>query len=129
ADAGARRALAAGELDVAVGTHALIQSGIVFRNLALAVIDEQHRFGVAQRRLLQAKGERPDVLVMTAPPIPRSLALTLYGDLEQSVLDELPPGRSPVATEIVPGGRRTEVYRRLRGALAAGARAYVVFPL
>jgi ATP-dependent DNA helicase RecG len=129
ADADRRRALAAGELDVAVGTHALIQGGVVFRNLALAVIDEQHRFGVAQRRLLQAKGERPDVLVMTATPIPRSLALTLYGDLEQSVLDEMPPGRTPVATEIVPGSRRAEVYRRLRGALAGGARAYVVFPL
>lgn len=129
ADADGRRALAAGELDVAVGTHALIQGGVVFRNLALAVIDEQHRFGVAQRRLLQAKGERPDVLVMTATPIPRSLALTLYGDLEQSILDEMPPGRTPVATEIVPGSRRAEVYRRLRGALAGGARAYVVFPL
>ena len=125
----ARGALARGELDVAVGTHALIQRGVEFKRLGLAVIDEQHRFGVDQRRLLQGKGERPDVLVMTATPIPRSLALTLYGDLESSVLDEMPPGRTPVATEVVPVGRRREVYARLRAALAAGAQAYVVVPL
>jgi ATP-dependent DNA helicase RecG len=128
-DAAARRALAAGEVDVAVGTHALIQQGVEFRRLALAVIDEQHRFGVAQRRLLQGKGDRPDVLVMTATPIPRSLALTLYGDLEVSVLDELPPGREPIATEIVPAGRRREIYQRLRAELDSGAQAYVVVPL
>ncbi|HSM14056.1 MAG TPA: ATP-dependent DNA helicase RecG [Thermoanaerobaculia bacterium] len=128
-DAEARRALARGEIDLAIGTHALIQSGIEFRRLALAVIDEQHRFGVEQRRLLQGKGARPDVLVMTATPIPRSLALTFYGDLEISVLDELPPGRTPVVTEIVPAGGRREVYRRLRDELARGAQAYVVVPL
>jgi len=128
-DAAARRALASGEIDVAVGTHALIQEGLGFHRLALAVVDEQHRFGVAQRRLLQGKGERPDVLVMTATPIPRSLALTLYGDLEVSVLDELPPGREPVATEVVPAARRREVYQRLRAELGSGAQAYVVVPL
>ena len=125
----ARAALARGEIDVAVGTHALIQRGVAFHRLGLAVIDEQHRFGVDQRRLLQGKGDRPDVLVMTATPIPRSLALTLYGDLESSVLDEMPPGRTPVATEVVPAGRRREVYARLRAELDGGAQAYVVVPL
>ena len=129
ADASARKALAAGDIDIAVGTHALVQGGLEFRSLALAIVDEQHRFGVEQRRLLQAKGERPDVLVMTATPIPRSLALTLYGDLELSVLDELPPGRTPVATEVRPASARRDVYRRLRDALAQGAQAYVVVPL
>jgi ATP-dependent DNA helicase RecG len=124
-----RRELAAGDLQLAVGTHALIQEGVEFRRLGLAVIDEQHRFGVVQRQLLQGKGERPDVLVMTATPIPRSLALTVYGDLELSVLDELPPGRRPVETAVVPRGRRAEVYRRLRAELDGGGRAYVVFPL
>jgi ATP-dependent DNA helicase RecG len=126
----ARRRLAVGEVDVAVGTHALIQQGVGFRRLGLAVIDEQHRFGVAQRRLLQEKGERPNVLVMTATPIPRSLALAVHGDLDLSVIDELPPGRRPVATEVVPVSRRAEVYRRLAAELAAGdGRAFVVLPL
>ncbi len=125
-----RAALAAGEVDLAVGTHALIQQGVAFARLGLAVIDEQHRFGVVQRQVLQAKGERPDVLVMTATPIPRSLALTAYGDLALSVLDELPPGRRPVATEVAPAGRRAEVYRRLREELLSGdGRAFVVCPL
>jgi len=125
-----RRRLAAGELDLAVGTHALIQEGVCFARLGLAVIDEQHRFGVRQRRLLQDKGGRPDVLVMTATPIPRSLALTAYGDLDVSLIDELPPGRRPVATEVLPQRRRDAVYRRLRDELAAGdGQAYVVCPL
>ena len=128
-DAGAlREALAAGTLDLAVGTHALVQEGVRFRKLGLCVIDEQHRFGVVQRQLLARKGERPDVLVMTATPIPRSLALAAYGDLAQSLLDELPPGRTPIATEVVPVKRRGDVYRRLAAELAAGGRAYVVFP-
>jgi ATP-dependent DNA helicase RecG len=115
---------------LAVGTHALIQEGVRFARLGLAVIDEQHRFGVRQRRRLQDKGGRPDVLVMTATPIPRSLALTAYGDLDLSILDELPPGRRPVATEVLPQRRRGAVYRRLRDELAAGdGRAYVVCPL
>ncbi|HXU29720.1 MAG TPA: ATP-dependent DNA helicase RecG [Thermoanaerobaculia bacterium] len=130
ADPAARRAaLARGEIQIAVGTHALIQEGIRFARLGLAVVDEQHRFGVAQRRLLQAKGERPDLLVMTATPIPRSLTLALYGDLDLSVLDELPPGRSPIETEVVTAARRRGVYARLGADLAAGARGYVVFPL
>ncbi|HMB53490.1 MAG TPA: ATP-dependent DNA helicase RecG [Thermoanaerobaculia bacterium] len=125
-----REALAAGEADLAVGTHALIQQGTEFRRLALAVIDEQHRFGVRQRRLLQEKGERPDVLVMTATPIPRSLALTAYGDLDLSLIDELPPGRRPIETHVLPASKRRAVYRRLRDELTAGdGRAYVVCPL
>jgi ATP-dependent DNA helicase RecG len=124
-----RAALARGEPAIAVGTHALIQGDVRFARLALAVIDEQHRFGVEQRRLLQAKGARPDVLVMTATPIPRSLALTLYGDLEVSLLDELPPGRTPIVTEVVSAAERRRVYRELDAALAGGAQAYVVLPL
>ncbi len=127
--AAARRGLADGEIQIAVGTHALIQQGVSFARLGLAVIDEQHRFGVEQRRSLQSKGDRPDILVMTATPIPRTLALTLYGDLEISQLDEMPPGRGELATEVVPAGERRAVYRRLRAALETGAQAYVVFPL
>jgi ATP-dependent DNA helicase RecG len=123
-----RERLAAGDVQLAVGTHALLEERVEFRRLGLAVVDEQHRFGVLQRGLLRGKGERPDLLVMTATPIPRSLALAAYGDLPVSVLDELPPGRTPVATEVVPERRRAEVYRRLREELAAGGRAYVVFP-
>jgi len=128
ADARLRARIAAGEARLVVGTHALIQEGVELPDLGLAVIDEQHRFGVAQRELLRRKGERPDVLVMTATPIPRSLALTAYGDLPVSTLDELPPGRTPVNTEVVPVRVRPQVYRRLREAVAAGARAYVVAP-
>ncbi|HND56772.1 MAG TPA: ATP-dependent DNA helicase RecG, partial [Pirellulaceae bacterium] len=95
-----REALAAGEIDVAVGTHALIQAGVVFPKLGLVVIDEQHRFGVVQRAELIRRGYNPDVLVMTATPIPRSLAMTVYGDLDVSVIDELPPGRTPVTTRV-----------------------------
>jgi ATP-dependent DNA helicase RecG len=124
-----RAALAAGEVQLAVGTHALLMERTAFRRLGLAVVDEQHRFGVEQRRVLQGKGDRPDLLVMTATPIPRSLTLAAYGDLAVSILDELPPGRTEIATEVVPAGKRAEVYRRLRAALAAGERAYVVFPL
>ncbi len=125
----ARVALARGEIQLAVGTHALVQEGTTFVRLGLAVIDEQHRFGVAQRRELQNKGARPDLLVMTATPIPRSLTLALYGDLDLSTLDELPPGRTPIATEVVTAGQRKRIYARLAKALADGARAYVVAPL
>jgi ATP-dependent DNA helicase RecG len=124
-----RRELAAGDIQLAVGTHALIQESVSLRRLGLAVIDEQHRFGVAQRRLLQDKGVRPDLLVMTATPIPRSLALTAYGDLALSVIDELPPGRSPISTRVVTRSSRPAVYRWLRKRLDCGAQAYVVFPL
>ncbi|HWN41376.1 MAG TPA: ATP-dependent DNA helicase RecG [Thermoanaerobaculia bacterium] len=124
---GSRRAVA-GEVQLAVGTHALIQEGFEFRNLGLAVVDEQHRFGVLQRGLLRSKGKTPDMLVMTATPIPRSLALAAWGDLDVSTIDELPPGRTPIATEVLPIKKRREVYKRLREELNAGGRAYVVFP-
>ncbi len=128
-DARLRKELAAGEIRLAVGTQALIQEGLEFKDLGLAVVDEQHRFGVLQRGLLRAKGQAPDMLVMTATPIPRSLALVAWGDLDVSTIDELPPGRMPVATEVHPVKKRREVYRRLREELEAGGRAYVVFPL
>lgn len=123
-----REQLARGEVDVVVGTHALVQPEVRFHRLALVVIDEQHRFGVEQRHLLQRKGERPDVLVMTATPIPRTLAYVLYGDLALSVLDELPPGRVPVVTQLVGVGKREAIYRELARDLAQGARAFVVLP-
>lgn len=126
--AAARARLLSGATDVVVGTHALIQEGVEFHDLGLAVIDEEHRFGVEQRRRL-IRGA-PDVLVMTATPIPRSLALTLYGDLDVSVLDELPPGRAPVATRLVRAAQRAAVYRELWAELRDHARqAYVVAPL
>jgi ATP-dependent DNA helicase RecG len=129
---GRERLLAAasdGTMGCVVGTHALVQEGVRFRRLGLCVVDEQHRFGVAQRATLRDKGERPDVLVMTATPIPRTLALTLYGDLDLSVLDELPPGRRPVVTVARPDGKRRRIYEWLRGEIAAGRQAYVVCPL
>jgi ATP-dependent DNA helicase RecG len=120
---------AAGTLGCVVGTHALVQESVQFKRLGLVVVDEQHRFGVAQRAMLRGKGERPDVLVMTATPIPRTLALTLYGDLDVSVLDELPPGRKPVVTVARGEGRRGQIYEFLRAEIAAGRQAYVVCPL
>ncbi len=127
--AGRRAALAAGELPCVVGTHALVQKGVEFRRLGLAVVDEQHRFGVAQRARLRAKGDNPHLLVMTATPIPRTLALTLYGDLDVSVIDELPPGRRPVVTVARTEAKRREIYRFLRDEITAGRQAYVVYPL
>jgi ATP-dependent DNA helicase RecG len=122
-----------GEPQVVVGTHALIQDAVVFGRLEVAVVDEQHRFGVEQRRALEAKardsGHAPHVLHMTATPIPRTLALTVYGDLDVSVLDELPPGRKPVVTRLVPRARRDEVFARMRRLLDEGRQAYVVCPL
>src|SRR5690606_12813849 len=102
--------LAAGDIPIAVGTHALIQSGVAFHRLGLVVVDEQHRFGVRQRMALAEHASNPDVLVMSATPIPRSLALALYGDLDLSVLDELPPGRRPVRTRLFTPARREDVY-------------------
>ena len=126
----ARRAgLATGEIGCAIGTHALVQERVEFRRLGLIVVDEQHRFGVAQRARLKAKGEQPDVLVMTATPIPRTLALTLYGDLDVSVIDELPPGRKPVVTAARTESRRRKIYAFLREQVAAGRQIYVVYPL
>ena len=118
-----------GEVDLVVGTHALIQRDVEFARLGLVVVDEQHKFGVLQRAALRWKGARPDVLVMTATPIPRSLALTVFGDLDFSTLDELPPGRQPVTTRIVPPKDRLEALKLIRGELAAGRQAYVVYPL
>ncbi|MBI2878189.1 MAG: ATP-dependent DNA helicase RecG [Candidatus Rokubacteria bacterium] len=118
-----------GRAAVVIGTHALIQEGVEFARLGLAVVDEQHRFGVLQRGALRAKGGAPDVLVMTATPIPRTLALTLYGDLDLSVLDEMPPGRQPIRTEWRTGSRRAHIYEFLRGELARGRQVYVVCPL
>jgi len=122
-------ALAEGRAPIAVGTHALIQEAVAFHRLGLVVVDEQHRFGVRQRMALGEAGSRPDVLVMSATPIPRSLALTLYGDLDLSLLDELPPGREPVETELVAPRRREEVWRRVDRELGRGRQAYVVYPL
>ncbi len=118
-----------GGLQLIVGTHALFEEGVEFQRLGLAVIDEQHRFGVMQRAALARKGPRPDVLVMTATPIPRSLALTLYGDRELSVIDELPPGRTPVRTVVRTESQRARVYEGLRQELLRGRQAYVVVPL
>jgi len=112
-----------------IGTHALFEAGVEFHKLGLAVVDEQHRFGVLQRAALAEKGLRPDVLVMTATPIPRSLALTLYGDLDLSVIDELPPGRTPVDTVVREEEDRSRVYGRLRQEIAKGRQAYFVVPL
>ena len=122
-------ALAEGRIQILVGTHAVFQKDVEFRDLRLAVIDEQHRFGVAQRMELGAKGRGVDVLVMTATPIPRSLALTQYGDMDVSVLDEKPPGRSPVTTALVSNERLGEVVEKLRAAVAEGRQAYWVCPL
>ena len=122
-------ALAGGQIGILVGTHAVFQKDVVFADLRLAVIDEQHRFGVAQRMELGAKGARADVLVMTATPIPRSLALAQYGDMEVSVLDEKPPGRQPITTAMISTDRLGDVVARLRSAIAGGAQAYWVCPL
>ncbi|OGL13938.1 MAG: ATP-dependent DNA helicase RecG [Candidatus Rokubacteria bacterium RIFCSPLOWO2_12_FULL_69_21] len=118
-----------GETPCLVGTHALIQEGVEFRRLGLVVVDEQHRFGVAQRATLREKGDNPHVLVMTATPIPRTLALTLYGDLDVSVIDEMPPGRQPVVTVARPEGQRAQIYAFLRQQITEGRQVYVVCPL
>jgi ATP-dependent DNA helicase RecG len=122
-------ALAAGEIDIAVGTHALFQEAVEFRELGLAVVDEQHRFGVRQRLALADKGEAADLLVMTATPIPRTLVLTYFGDMDVSALDEKPPGRTPIDTRAMPVERLDEVIAGVGRALASGARAYWVCPL
>ncbi|MGF1625463.1 MAG: ATP-dependent DNA helicase RecG [Alphaproteobacteria bacterium] len=121
--------LADGRTGIAIGTHALFQEEVVFRDLALAIIDEQHRFGVHQRLLLAGKGHRVDTLVMTATPIPRTLTLAFYGDMEQSILDEKPPGRAPVDTRTLPLERLSEVVEGIDRAVRDGARVYWVCPL
>ncbi|RDC71634.1 ATP-dependent DNA helicase RecG [Rhodovulum sp. 12E13] len=123
------KALDSGDIQILIGTHAVFQADVTFRDLRLAIVDEQHRFGVAQRMELGAKGEAVDVLVMTATPIPRSLALSQYGDLDLSVLDEKPPGRTPVVTRLVSTGRLDEVVEHLRKAITEGKQAYWVCPL
>ena len=112
-----------------IGTHALVQEKVRFRRLGLVVIDEQHKFGVLQRMEFKRKGENPDILVMTATPIPRTLALTLYGDLDLSLLDELPPGRKPVRTRILNEKERDRAYALIRTEIEAGRQAYIVYPL
>ena len=124
--------LADGSIGIIVGTHALIEDNVVFKNLGLAIIDEQHRFGVEQRAKLWRKttcGALPHVLVMTATPIPRTLAMTLYGDLDVSVIDELPPGRKPVRTMHVTEGKRPEMYQFMRNEIAKGRQVFIVYPL
>jgi ATP-dependent DNA helicase RecG len=121
--------LASGECRIAVGTHALIQGGVAFQKLGLAVVDEQHRFGVLQREELMRKGYDVDVVVMTATPIPRTLALTAYGDLDVSVLDELPPGRTPIDTAHRAASERRGIVDAVRREIEAGRQAYVVYPL
>ncbi|HOK06275.1 MAG TPA: ATP-dependent DNA helicase RecG [Syntrophales bacterium] len=118
-----------GEILITVGTHALIQEDVRFRRLGLAVIDEQHRFGVLQRASLRAKGYSPDILVMTATPIPRTMALTVYGDLDLSVIDEMPPGKKPVKTMVFFEAQRGKVYDIIASELAKGHQAFIVYPL
>lgn len=118
-----------GEIDLLFGTHALLEDPVQFRSLGLAIIDEQQRFGVEQRRRLFEKGEQPDVLVMTATPIPRSMAIAVYGDLDLSVIDEMPPGRKVIKTYVRGSSRLPKIYEFIRGELERGARAYIVYPL
>ena len=125
----AARLLHSGTAQIIVGTHALAEEATSFHKLGLVIIDEQHRFGVMTRARLMSKGHRPDVLVMTATPIPRTLALTLYGDLDTSVLDELPPGRTPIATKVYKDAAREKAYDVIRRELKAGRQTYVVLPL
>ena len=121
--------LASGALDVVIGTHALIQEGVNFHDLGLAIIDEQHRFGVQQRKSLRGKGRNPHLLMMTATPIPRSLALTIHADLDLTVIDELPPGRKPVQTTIIEPVARERVFSFVAAELARGRQAFIVHPL
>ncbi|HMS84986.1 MAG TPA: ATP-dependent DNA helicase RecG [Nitrospira sp.] len=121
--------LASGDIHVAIGTHALLQQDVTFKNLGLAVIDEQHKFGVLQRKAMIEKGYRPDVLVLTATPIPRTLAMTVYGDLDVSVIDALPPGRKPVQTFLFSEGQRRKANQIMRDELRADRQVYVVYPL
>lgn len=124
-----RTGLRDGTVDIAIGTHALLESGVVFDRLGLVVVDEQHKFGVTQRTALAQKGSHPDVLVMTATPIPRTLTMTLYGDLDVSVIDELPPGRGRVNTYVRGPEKRPEVYAWVKEKVREGRQAYVVCPL
>ncbi len=124
-----RQALANGSIKLVVGTHALLEDPVVFANLQLAVIDEQHRFGVDQRSILRSKGENPHLLVMTATPIPRSLALTVYGDLDLSVMDEMPPGRQPIQTQVFYPRERERAYVFIRSQVEQGRQCFIIYPL
>ena len=121
--------LASGQIKVIIGTHALLEDPVIFNNLQLAVIDEQHRFGVEQRNLLKKKGDSPHLLVMTATPIPRSLALTIYGDLDVSIIDEMPVGRKPVETHLFQPGERKMAYDLIRSQIKNGFQAFIVYPM
>jgi ATP-dependent DNA helicase RecG len=123
------KSIAEGQVHACVGTHALIQESVAFKNLGLVIIDEQHRFGVMQRAELRARGLNPDVLVMTATPIPRSLAMTVYGDLDVSIIDEMPPGRTPVETRVFGEEARQEVKKLIAREVRLGRQVYVVYPL
>jgi ATP-dependent DNA helicase RecG len=125
----AREALRTGRARLAVGTHALFEASVEFQRLGMVVVDEQHRFGVLQRAALIGKGRRPDVLVMTATPIPRTLALAFYGDLDQSKITELPPGRTPVETQLFGESQRKKAHELARAELEAGRQVFVVYPL
>ena len=124
-----REAVAEGEVDILVGTHAVVQEGVSFPRLGAAIVDEQHRFGVMQRAALRGKGRNPHLLVMTATPIPRTLALTLYGDLDISVIDEMPPGRKPVETRWVAPEEREQAYEFVREQVRQGRQAFIICPL
>jgi ATP-dependent DNA helicase RecG len=123
------KSLAAGDIDIVIGTHALFSQDVVYRDLRLVVVDEQHRFGVTQRSLIMAKGDRPGLLMMSATPIPRTLALTVFGDLDVSVIRDMPPGRKPVKTHLARESNEGKVYDFVRKELAAGRQAYFVYPL
>ena len=118
-----------GEVEIAIGTHALIQDSVSFKHLGLTIVDEQHRFGVMQRAALRKRGVNPDILLLTATPIPRTLSLTMYGDLDVSAIDELPPGRKPITTQIFHEGQRKKVYQLVKEQIDQGHQAYVVYPL
>ncbi len=124
-----RAGLSSGEVKLVVGTHALLEDPVVFANLQLAVIDEQHRFGVDQRSILRSKGENPHLLVMTATPIPRSLALTVYGDLDLTVMDEMPPGRQPIETQVFYPRERERAYVFIRSQIELGHQCFIIYPL
>ncbi len=124
-----RAGLADGTIKVIIGTHALIEEPVIFNDMQLTIVDEQHRFGVEQRAALRSKGANPHLLVMTATPIPRSLALTVYGDLDLSVMDEMPPGRQPVDTYVLPPRELERAFTLIRGQVEQGHQAFIVYPL
>ncbi|HET6846594.1 MAG TPA: ATP-dependent DNA helicase RecG, partial [Anaerolineales bacterium] len=124
-----RSGLADGSIQIVIGTHAVIEQPVQFKDLQLAVIDEQHRFGVEQRAELRSKGTNPHLLVMTATPIPRSLALTIYGDLDLSVIEEMPAGRQPVTTHVLPPQERERAYSLVRSQIREGRQAFIIYPL